>query len=229
MIPALALVPALVLPTVAALFYFVLAAGHWSAALIYGGTKVAMIFGPLICAWRWGRPATVIRTSSWTRISAEGLLLGLLMGGFILAAALGPLAWLFALAMPQISEKINEFKLSTPAAFISAAVVISLLHSAFEEWYWRWFAVGALHQRMRPAFAHVIGGLAFAGHHIVVVSVYAGPFAGLLLGLVVGVAGLTWSLLHHRHGSLLGAWIAHACCDIAIMYLGWLAIHPVAA
>jgi membrane protease YdiL (CAAX protease family) len=229
MISATALVPALVLPTVAALFYFFLAAGHWSAALIYGGTKVAMIFGPLICAWRWGRPATVIRTSSWTRISAEGLLLGLLMGGFILAAALGPLAWLFALATPQITEKINEFKLSTPAAFISAAVVISLLHSAFEEWYWRWFAVGALQQRMRPAFAHVIGGLAFAGHHIVVVSVYAGPFAGLLLGLVVGGAGIAWSLLHHRHGSLLGAWIAHACCDIAIMYLGWLAIHPVAA
>ena len=229
MISALALVPALVLPTVAALFYFVLAAGHWSAALIYGGTKVAMILGPLLCAWRWGRPATGIRTSSWSRISAEGLILGLVMGGLILAAAFGPLAWLFTLATPQITAKINEFGLSTPAAFISAALVISLLHSAFEEWYWRWFAVGALHQRMRPAFAHVIGGLAFAGHHIVVVSVYAGPFAGLFLGLVVGVAGMSWSLLHRRHGSLLGAWIAHACCDFAIMFLGWLAMHPVTA
>ena len=229
MIPLVALVPAVVLPTVAALLYFVLATGHWSASLIYGGTKVAMILGPLLCAWRWGRPTFAIRTSSWTRIGAEGLLLGLLMGGLILAAAFGPLAWLFTLATPQITEKINEFKLSTPAAFMSAAVLISLVHSAFEEWYWRWFAVGALHQRMRPLFAHIIGGLAFAGHHIVVVSVYAGPFAGLFLGLVVGIAGMAWSLLHRRHGSLLGSWIAHACCDTAIMFLGWLAMHPVAA
>lgn len=135
MIPLVALVPALVLPTVAALFYFVFAAGHWSAALIYGGTKVAMILGPLLCAWRWGWPTTVIRTSSWTRIGAEGLLLGFMMSGFILAVAFGPLAWLFTLATPQITEKINEFGLSTPAAFIITAVLISLVHSAFEEWY----------------------------------------------------------------------------------------------
>lgn len=82
---------------------------------------------------------------------------------------------------------------------------------------------------MRPLFAHVLGGLAFAGHHIVVASVYAGPFAGLFLGLFVGVAGMAWSLLHRRHGSLLGAWIAHACCDFAIMFLGWRAMHPLAA
>ncbi len=62
-----------------------------------------------------------------------------------------------------------------------------------------------------------------------VLWVYAGPVAGVTLGLVVGAAGVVWSLLYQRHGSLLGAWITHACCDVAIMVLGWWALHPAAA
>ncbi len=226
MIPLSALLPALLLPTAAALLYFVLAAGHWSAALIYAATKVAMVAWPLICGWRWSWPATPPRTLPWWRITTEGLVLGIVMGGAIIIAALGPLAWLLALATPNIQAKVTEFSLHTTTAFISAALVVSLLHSAFEEWYWRWFAVGHLHQRLRPATAHLLGGLAFAGHHVVVLWVYAGPLAGILLGLVVGGAGMCWSLLHRRHGSLLGAWIAHAVCDAAIFVLGWWALHP---
>jgi hypothetical protein len=228
MIPAAALVPALVLPTFAALMYFVIAAGHWSAALIYGGTKVAMVVWPFVVGWRWDWPPPLTRQQPWSRIAAEGLLLGLLMGGAIIVAALGPLAWLLDVAAPRIAEKVAEFNLSTPTAYVTMALVISVVHSAFEEWYWRWFAVGHLHQRVRPTMAHLLGGLAFAGHHVVVLWVYAGPVAGILLGLVVGGAGMCWSLLHRRHGSLLGAWIAHACCDVAIMLLGWWALHPTA-
>lgn len=229
MIPAPVMASALVLPTGAALVYFVIAAGHWSAAMIYGGTKVAMVVGPLLCGWRWGWPPTLTPMRSWARISGEGLLLGALMGGAIILAACGPLAWLLALAAPRITDKINEFHLATPAAFVTAALVISLLHSAFEEWYWRWFVVGQLHQRLRPLNAHLLGGLAFAGHHVVVLWVYAGPLAGIVLGLLVGGAGIAWSLLRQRHGSLLGAWLAHAACDAAIMFLGWRVLYPGAA
>lgn len=226
MIPLPALLPALVLPTIAALVYFVLAAGHWSAALIYGATKLMMVAWPLVCGWRWAWPSAPTRTLAWSRIAGEGLLLGVLMAGAILLAALGPLAWLLDLARPNIQAKVVEFALHTPTAYLAAALVVGLLHSAFEEWYWRWFALGHLHPRMRPLPAHLIGGLAFAGHHIVVLWVYAGPLAGLLLGLVVGGAGIAWSLLHRRHGSLLGAWLAHALCDAAIFLLGWWALHP---
>lgn len=229
MIPLRALLPALVLPTFAALLYFVLAAGHWSAALLYGATKVAMVAWPLIAGWRWAWPEAPPRTLAWTRIAGEGLALGLLMGGAIILAALGPLAWLLDLAAPNIARKVAEFSLHTAGAYLAAALVVSLLHSAFEEYYWRWFAVGHLQRHCRPATAHVLGGLAFAGHHIVVLWVYAGPLAGILLGLVVGGAGICWSLLQRRHGSLLGAWLAHACCDAAIFLIGWWALHPAAA
>jgi Type II CAAX prenyl endopeptidase Rce1-like len=229
MVPVAALVPALVLPTFAALMYFVITAGHWSAAVIYGGTKVAMVAWPFIVGWRWGWPPPLTRRHPWSRIAAEGLLLGLLMGGAIIVAALGPLVWLLDVAAPRIAEKVAEFNLTTPTAYLTMALVISVVHSAFEEWYWRWFAVGHLHQRVRPGLAHVLGGLAFAGHHVVVLWIYAGPVAGIALGLVVGGAGMCWSLFQRRHGSLLGAWIAHACCDVAIMLLGWWALHPTVA
>jgi hypothetical protein len=226
MIPTSALLPALVLPTLAALVYFVLAAGHWSAAVIYGATKLAMLAWPLACGWRWAWPTAPTRTLPWWRIAAEGLALGVLMGGAMLFAALGPLAWLLELSAPNIAAKVTEFSLHTPAAYLAAALVVSLLHSGFEEWYWRWFAVGHLHACLPPTPAHLLGGLAFAGHHIVVLWVYAGPLVGILLGLVVGGAGVCWSLLHRRHGSLIGAWLAHACCDVAIFILGWSALHP---
>jgi uncharacterized protein len=227
MMPTSALMPALIVPTCAALVYFVLAAGHWSAALVYGATKIAMVAWPLYATWRWQAPLAQPRRYSLRRITGEGLGLGVLMGGAILVAALGPLAWLLDAARPQIAEKISEFSLTTPIAYITMALGISLFHSAFEEWYWRWFVVGHLRARLRPITAHLIGGLAFAGHHIVVLWVYAGPLAGVALGLVVGGAGVCWSLLRQRHGSLVGAWIAHMVCDIAIMNLGWWALHSI--
>lgn len=229
MVPLPVLLAALILPTFAALFYFVLAAGHWSAALIYGATKVAMIAGPILAGWRWDWPTPMARRHSWSRIVGEGLLLGVIMGGAMLLAALGPLAWLLDLATPQIAAKVAEFNLGSPSAYLTMAVVISLFHSAFEEWYWRWFAVGHLHARLRPTAAHLLGGLAFAGHHIVVLWIYAGPLAGIALGLVVGGAGVCWSLLHRRHGTLVGAWLAHAACDVAIFIMGWWVLHPAGA
>lgn len=229
MIPTAALVPALVVPTFAALVYFVIAAGHWSAALIYGATKIAMLVWPLVVTVRWGRPEQPSARYSWARSAGEGLLLGLLMGGAIIAAALGPLAGVLETATPHITAKIAEFHLTSTAAYLTMAVAISLVHSTFEEWYWRWFAVGHLHARLSPVAAHLLGGLAFAGHHIVVLWVYTGPLAGIALGLVVGGAGVCWSVLYRRHGTLLGAWVAHTCCDIAIMILGWWALHPFAS
>jgi membrane protease YdiL (CAAX protease family) len=209
--------------------YFVIAAGHWSAAWIYTGTKVAMVAWPLVVGSCWGWPIRLPRIHGWGRIAGEGLALGLVMAGAILAAGFGPLAWLLAEAAPTIAAKTAEFGLTTLAAYVSAALVLTLVHSAFEEWYWRWFAVGQVRRRLRPAGANLLVGLAFSGHHVVVLWVYAGPWAGVLLGATVGGAGVAWSLLYQRHGSLLGAWLAHACCDAAIMCLGWYALHPAVA
>jgi membrane protease YdiL (CAAX protease family) len=214
----------LILPTFAAVLYFIVAAGHWSAPILYAFTKIMMVIGPCYLLWRQGWPPAWGPRSSWSRIIVEGSLVGLLMGGIIIITASGPLQWLLMDAAPRIHEKINSFGITTLPTYLFASVIISVLHSAFEEWYWRVMMVGNLRNRFSPRLAIALGGITFAGHHIVVAWFYAGPLAGCVLGLIVGCAGSLWSLLPRRHGSIVGAWIAHMCCDIALMWLGWQAI-----
>jgi len=215
----------LILPTLAALVYFVFAAGHWSAPLLYSASKAIMVIVPIILVCRHGWPPAWGPRASWQRIIFEGNAMGLVMGGIIILVGSGPLLWLLHDAAPRIQDKIVAFGLTTLPAYMLATVVISVLHSAFEEWYWRVHMVGALRRQLSANVAILFGGLAFAGHHIVVAWFYAGPLAGCLLGLIVGLAGSCWSLLHRRHGSVYGAWITHMWCDIALMWLGWQALQ----
>jgi membrane protease YdiL (CAAX protease family) len=214
----------LILPTFAAVLYFIVAAGHWSAPVLYALSKIMMVIGPGYLLWRHGWPPAWRPRLSWPRIIVEGGFVGLFMGSLIIIAGTGPLQWLLLDAAPRISEKINNFGITTLPTYLFASIIISVLHSAFEEWYWRVMMVGHLRIRLSPHLAIAMGGIAFAGHHIVVAWFYAGPLAGCVLGLIVGVAGGLWSLLHRRHGSIIGAWIAHMSCDFALMWLGWQAI-----
>jgi membrane protease YdiL (CAAX protease family) len=217
-----AVIPAMLLPSLGALLYFIIFAGNSTSPTIYGLVKIIMVAWPLAVCWRWGWPPSIATTRrSLPLCLAEGLAAGLLMGGAILVLALGPWSPLLAIAAPRIVEKVADFHLAAPAAYLAASLGISLVHSAFEEYYWRWFVYGQLQLRLADGWAHALAGLAFALHHIVIASVYCGPVRGLGLGLVVGAAGACWSLLYRRHGSILGAWLAHVGCDLALMYLGW--------
>lgn len=224
----LILITAMTLPTIAAWFYFIVCAGHPAAAWVYGSTKIAMAVIPLFVWWRYGLDKLQRSNSaslSLARIVSEGVMTGLLMAAGIITLALGPMATLIAEATPRIAGKVNEFGIGSASTYVLATVVISILHSAFEEYYWRWYVFRALAARLPISVAHLLAGLAFAGHHIIVAGVYAGVAVGVVLGLVVGAAGIAWSLLFRRHGSLIGCWIAHACCDLALMWIGWRALH----
>jgi membrane protease YdiL (CAAX protease family) len=228
--PFAAVIPALVFPLFGALLYFIACAGRPEVPFVYGAIKLAMIVWPLAVTARWGAPRwsdglEAARLPRW-RIAGEGLALGLAMAGAALALALGPLAGVLAAAAPRIAGKLADFHLASAPAYLGAALALSLAHSAFEEWYWRWFAYRQLQQRLPDGLAHALAGLAFAAHHCVIAMGYAGTVPGVLLGLVVGGAGMAWSALYRRHRSLLGAWIAHAICDLALMWLGWSALHP---
>lgn len=225
--PWAAVITAMVLPGLGALLYFIVFADSEAAAPTYGLVKVFMLVWPLLVGWRWGWPPPVAGPPKPLSLRlAEGAAMGALMGGVILALALGPWSPLLDAAAPRIREKIADFHLAAPAAYLTASLGLSLAHSAFEEYYWRWFVFGQLRMRCGNAVAHVLAGLAFALHHIVIAGVYCGPVRGLGLGLVVGAAGACWSLLYRRHGSLLGAWLAHVGCDLALMYLGWRVLVP---
>lgn len=219
--PILLIILAATLPSAAALAYFVVWAGHPLAAVIYGGTKLAMI-GLLVGLWRTGRLPAIPRMDAQPRSAPrEGLLAGAVMAALIVAASLGPLAGLWQDATPRIAAKVAEFHMDRPAIYLLGALAISVIHSLLEELYWRRLVFGGLLDRMPTTTAHLLAGLAFAGHHIVIAGVYAGWSAGVALGLLVGAAGVAWSVLARRHGGLIPAWIAHACCDAALLALGW--------
>jgi membrane protease YdiL (CAAX protease family) len=225
LLPLALLIAAMTVPTLAAVLYFVVFAGSPLAAVLYTATKLLMLALPLATWWRWRLPPAPHRQHGWRQVG-EGLVLGALMAGAILLlTAVGPFATVYTESIPRITTKIAEIGLTTPLIYLAATLVISLLHSAYEEWYWRGCVFGHLARRTTPLAAHLVAGLAFAGHHIVIAGVYAGPAMGVVLGLVVGAAGVCWSLLYRRHGTLLGAWLAHAACDVALMYLGWQAMH----
>ncbi len=219
----------LILPTCAALCYFVLAAGHWSSTWLYSASKMIMIVGPFLLVWQTGKPkmwtCTLTPPIKYARAIGEGLLVGVVMGAAILLAGLGPLDSLLSQSAPRIHEKLSSFGIISFPVFVLATFFISVLHSGFEEWYWRIHMVGALRHHYNDWTAIILGGIAFSGHHIVVVGYYAGPTVGICLGLVVGAAGCCWSVLQRRHGTIYGAWITHACCDVAIMWLGWKAVQ----
>lgn len=227
--PRAILILALLLPALASIGYFITLAGHPLAPLVYGTTKAVMVAIPLLIWWRYGSPPQPRRRGfAWPRQALEGTAIGVVMAAVILVMAYGPLAHLIPQASPHIAAKIHAFSISKPIPYLFAAMVISIVHSAFEEWYWRWFGYGWLRSLMPAWAAHLIAGLAFSLHHMVVTGFYFGWAWGILFGLVVGGASIIWSLLYERQGNLVGAWIAHMCCDVAVMWVGWMAVRSLA-
>jgi membrane protease YdiL (CAAX protease family) len=224
MIPWPLLLPALVLPFMGTYLYFIALAGHPAAPLVYGALKVVMAFYPLAVIAFWGRAQPLAVAGSRRAAGVTGLGAGLLMAGGLAAMAYGPLAGLRAAAAPHIAAKIAEFHCTGLIPYLALSLALSLVHSAFEEYYWRWFVFGRLRERLPVTAAHALAGVGFALHHIVVAAVYVGWGWGLVLGALVGVAGTCWSLLYQRSGRLVGAWLAHACCDAVLMLIGWQAL-----
>jgi membrane protease YdiL (CAAX protease family) len=224
-VPYLAIVPSLLLPLFGALVYFVLCAESALTPFICGTIKLGLLILPFAVTWRWGKARFI--TPSWcrlTRIISEGIISGTIMASLLLWLLLGPGLESLHLAAPQVVAKAQAFGIKDVSSFLLIAGFTSIVHAGYEEFYWRWFVFGQLSRRVPSWCAHPIAGVAFAAHHMVIGWVYAGPVVALAVGLVVAMAGMVWSQLYRRHGSLVGAWISHGCCDIALFYIQWLMI-----
>lgn len=219
------LVLLMTVPTAAAIAYFILLEN--SAPLIqqvaYAGGKVVMV---LPAAWfclvergqlRWSPP----RPSHIRDGLAFGMtvFLGMLAIYFGLLKPFGTLDY----AAPAIQQKLVGFGLMTTVHFVVFAIVISLIHSAFEEYYWRWFVFGKLRENIPVSWAAVIASAAFTGHHVVILGRYFGWLSPVqwLFSFGVFLGGVIWCAMYHRSRSLYGAWISHALIDAAIFVVGY--------
>ena len=101
------------------------------------------------------------------------------------------------------------------------AMFITILHSAMEEYYWRWFVYGHLRQMVGCWLGHLLAAVAFTGHHLVLMSVlFPFPLA-LFLSLLTGLGSLIWTRMYQRHGTVLGCWISHLIVDAFLMIVGY--------
>lgn len=216
-----ALGPALVVPLFGALCYFLWFPDSGFAWPLYSATKAFTLLWPLL-AWRLllgrrlsrpGPPGQALRALPL------GVVSGLLLVGLLWLALQTPLAEVATAGVPAMRARVESFGLQHH--YWLFALGLSLLHSALEEYYWRWFVFGRALELMPAAAAHLLAALAFAAHHVVVAGVFFGWGWGLAGGAAVAAAGLLWSVLYRRQGSLFGAWVSHVLVDLGLMAVGY--------
>lgn len=221
---------AMLFPLAMAWLYFVaLAQGQTQtnpAVLVaFGAGKLVQALLPVIYVWWYERERL---TPSQPKL--QGLALG---GGFGVLVA-GTMVALYAFWLKhsplladtpaRVLSKMQESGMATPTAFLGMAAFYCILHSLFEEYYWRWFVFGTLRRHVSVAAANAVSSLGFMLHHVVILGVFfPGRFWTLALpfSLCVAVGGSVWAWIYQRTGSLYAAWLSHALIDAAIMAIGY--------
>jgi membrane protease YdiL (CAAX protease family) len=222
----IAVIFALVLPTLVTLAYFVLAAEFSPTVqqVTYGVAKTFQFLFPI--------GFVVLVQRHWPRlwpVTTSGVGVGLIFG-LIVAASMYTLyhfglksTEFFAAAANEMREKIDGMDLESATVFIAVGVFYSLVHSFLEEYYWRWFVFGQMRELTRLWPAIVVSSLGFMAHHVLVIGTYFGFFSPVtwLFSFCVAIGGAVWAWLYDRSGSLLGPWLSHLLVDAAIFFIGY--------
>ena len=227
---SLALIFTMLFPCCMAWLYFVelarvQAESNQALQLAFSAGKLIQFLFPALYVWWFERHRLVLRKPA--------------MGGMALAAGFGLIvaAGIFGLyhfwlkhstflgdTPARILGKVQEFGVSDPMGYLWMAFFICVVHSLFEEYYWRWFVFGTLKRYLPVVGAIVVSSIGFMLHHVVILGVYfPGEFWTLALpfSVCVGVGGAVWAWIYHRTGSLYAAWLSHALIDAAILLVGY--------
>ena len=170
---ALALVPAMVVPFLAALLYFVLLGEHPVARAVYSATKVFTMLWPLLCVtWLLGQgmPRPAWHDRRHLRAVPGGLVLGALVVAAVMLLFDSPVGAVAIDSAPRIRARAAS--LGIVEHYWTFALFLSLLHSLVEEYYWRWFVYGQLRRVLSAGPATLLASAAFTAHHVVIASQY---------------------------------------------------------
>ncbi len=225
----LILIPAMVCPMLGYLAYFATDLDQRITQALYLGSKGMLVglplAGVLVLDWpftpREWVPVLPRPRYAWS--IGLGLVLGFWIFGSMALLMATPLADFVLDGSPVVMEKMA--KIGVMENFFLFACAISILHSALEEYYWRWFVFKRLRWHFKGLTPHIIAGVAFSLHHYVLTWIYFNPWLALFLGFMTGIGGFLWSLLYERTGTLVGPWISHVIVDFAIF---WVAFRMVA-
>ena len=199
--------------------YFVLADSTDLVQAIYATSKGLMFFIPLILLIVPIKSPIAFKRKSWMKSAIYGFIFGGLTFALIVSIFLTFESFFLQYA-PLINGKIDDVGISS--FFILAALGFSFLHSAFEEYVWRWFVFGVFKMEMGWLKSALISSVAFTLHHFIILSQFFPWHLTLLFGVGVGIGGFIWCCIYQKTGNIFGAWIAHVFADLAIFTVGYL-------
>jgi membrane protease YdiL (CAAX protease family) len=209
-------------PLLGSLIYFVAYSGESWAQAAYALVKLYTVAWPVIATiliLRERLPKPDFKSPHHRR----AILPGLLIGGAVAAAGLtlmqGPLGETVMSHAAQIRSKVEQ--LGILQHYFGFALFLSFIHSAMEEFYWRWFVFGTLRRLTSLQPAAILGSLAFASHHVVILGQYFTWPIALLFGLAVAAGGYMWCLMYERQRTLVGVWVSHVILDLLIFWVGY--------
>jgi membrane protease YdiL (CAAX protease family) len=227
---------ALFAPTVMTwLYFFVLAGQGMLTRSVYLASKVLTGLLPLYWYLHLRFRAMRDDTAPLSTCAAPRHLLSFKLGldfGLFTVAGMMVLYYVFLRDLPLLKTtaglvhaKLLDAGVTSATMFIVLAGFLSIIHSAFEEYYWRWFIFGRLRAGVPWLLAAAVSSFGFMFHHIMVLYTFLPGEAGLLFvvlfSLAIGIGGFVWCCIYQHTGSLLGAWVAHLCADLGIMWCGY--------
>lgn len=218
----LLLIPALLLQLIGSLFYFIFFKGTEFAQPVYSLTKLLLLIYPLLWLY-FKQPLQKFNPPHHRQSIIKGLLFGILASLLIMAVYFSFQDY-FNQFQPQLIVQASSLKILRHYALF--ALFLSVFHSLFEEYYWRWFIFRALQTKYSFRTSAFISSAAFASHHFIITSQFFPVHLAALFTIAVMCGGWFWSYLYAKNGSLIGPWISHICIDIAILTAGYMIIFP---
>jgi len=201
--------------------------GVWAAAFAAPGAlgsvvwllaKLGLLLGPVLI-WRFAQQQPL----RWPEVGRAGLLAGI-TGGTLLGLIIVLAYWLLArdsLDFSELQSFVTRAGIDSPGKYLGLALYLTLVNSLIEEYVFRWFIFVQLRRLMVTGLALLASALVFTVHHSLVLSVYVPWHFNLLASAGVFSAGLIWSYLCQRYGSIWPAYLCHIGADIGVFMIGY--------
>ena len=214
-------------PTVLTVLYFIVLDGTSSVVqgMVFSIGKTIQFGLPVWIVLRVNKEQLGVH-----RPRAAGVSMGVLFGLLALALIVGiyqlalkPNAGIMSLLDEQVTSKVEGFQLNSVAAYTALAAFYCLIHSAMEEYYWRWFVFNRFLRHWSLGQACAISSIGFMAHHVIVLGMFFGfeNWMTYVFSTGVAVGGAVWAWIYNRSGNLYSAWISHAFVDAAIFWVGY--------
>ncbi|MBU4315394.1 CPBP family intramembrane metalloprotease [Patescibacteria group bacterium] len=214
----------LVIQFVGSIFYFFFLTNAVWVQPVYGATKVIMFLAPLVLM-QLAFPLPSFKIAKHPiRAILTGLVSGIIMSGFIYLTFYLLRSQFLPLAV-NIARKVDDIGIAS--YYLLFAIALSIIHSLFEEYFWRWYAIGGLANYFSKQMAIFCGAIFFSLHHFVILSQFFPITWTLLFGIAVGIGGIIWSYLYKYSNSLLTPWISHAIVDGTLFFIGYILLGSI--